>query len=517
MEKLSLANIDIGKVDAKYEFLDSGEGGQAFLDRFTIPENLNVDAFDSGSIYFVKGLRGTGKTTFLRWNAEKRKLRGECAHFVLFKSDLSESAKMKISAQAGWSFDEFDPAKSEISQDFKEAWVWFLHHKIGQLFVQYPDLYVSDEHSAAYLKILGLDGEGAFAKVLGYFPKLDGVKIKLKASIPFFEAELEGDIDTLNSTTSEVTLDALNTALWKRLEFIQTSKKISLFFDELEVFYHTKDQYMRDVRMVRDIIFTVDRFNDFFIRLGKNIRCFAAVRSEVLDAMSGVGQEVERLVHDRGVNISWNSAKRSLSHPLLQMIAKKIAASEKENGIPISDNLLEKYFPKNIGSDNIDAYLLDNSFYRPRDLIWRLTIAQKAYPNDGMFSTENLTRTAAEYSAKLWEEIRYELSASYSQSDVDVITMAFSGAKSYFHLADMEERFTRVSRDSERCRALLKKRSVEEILRDLFRLGAVGNDFRASTHGERRNRWVFRGDATLLIDKQMVINKALWKHLSTTK
>ncbi len=164
---------------------------------------------------------------------------------------------------------------------------------------------------------------------------------------------------------------------------------------------------------------------------------------------------------------------------------------------------------------SIESFILDKSFYKPRDIVWRLSIAQKLFPNEAVFTVAVLNETATEYSAKLWDEVRYELNATYSNAEVDAIEAVLSGSSATFELAQMEERFERSAEYSAILTELIKRRSVREILQDIYRLGAVGNSFRVGSTGtDIRNRWAYRGDPTLLVEKRMEIHPALLKRLS---
>ncbi|MBL0406206.1 hypothetical protein JKG68_19790 [Microvirga aerilata] len=301
-------------------------------------------------------------------------------------------------------------------------------------------------------------------------------------------------------------------ATLSKVEFV---KPTFIYFDELEAFYHTPEQHRRDQRMVRDLLFSVALMNDVFRKAGVPLHVLAAVRSEVIDAMGSLGQEVDRLVHDQGFHISWHHANRSLNHPLIQIIKTKIQASERIAGVPVSDDPIGTYFPQVVNGEPVEAFILDKSFYKPRDIVWRLSLAQRLFPAETKFTVDVLHETETEYSAKLWDEIRYELSAIYSDVEVDAIESVISGGSAAFEFQQIAERFDRLAQHSSVLTGLLKRRSVREILADLYRLGAIGNSFRAGSTGtDFRNRWSFRGDPTLLADKRMVIHPALLKRLS---
>lgn len=513
---LRLSQLRVGKIDGKHEYLTPiRERERAVFDAFLVPESVEPSRMNNGDIYFVSGFRGTGKTSLLRWHAEQQRAQGACTDFILFKSDLTEAQRLHISKEVGISWSDLDAKSMEISQDFKDAWTWFILHKIGENIKNHPELCSNSADTAGtVVRLLGLNDDSIFKKAIGFMPRLEGAHVKLRADLKFFEGELGGDFRP-SGNTGETTLNALSSRVLHKLKNVSFASPLFVYFDELEAFYHTPEQHRRDQRMVRDLLFAVSSINDTFRGAKKPIHLLAAVRSEVVDAMGPLGQEVDRLVHDRGFLISWHHANRSINHPLMRIVGNKIRASESAEGLIPSPNPLESYFPNSIRGEAVEEFMLDRSFYKPRDIVWRLSIAQKLFPNETKFSSDVLRETEIDYSSKLWDEVRYELSATYSDQEVDAIESSISGGAVSFDLAQMEERFAMASRFSQVIGDLLHRRSVREILSDLYRLGAIGNSFRAGPTGTNiLNRWSFRGDPKLLVDKRMVVHPALLKRLS---
>lgn len=514
---LNLGQLRIGKVDGKHEYLTpASERDDGAFDSFLIPSSVNPDRMHNSDIFFVEGFRGTGKTSLLRWHAEQKRKLSFLTDFVLFKTDLTESQRIHISKEVGISWADIDSKTMEISQDFKSAWIWFILHKIGENIKLHFESCISGESDPAkkFIRLLGLNDESIFKKAIGFMPKLEGSSIKIRADVGFFEAELGGDFKK-SGDQGEVTLDSLCRKALSELSKVKFKRGIYIYFDELEAFYHSPEQHKRDQIMVRDLLFSISNINDAMRAKTSPVHVVAAVRSEVIDNMGSLGQEVDRLVHDKGFHISWHHTNKSLNHPLMQIIKNKINVSEKINGLVVSEDAIAVYFTKSINGQNIESFMLDKSFYKPRDIVWRLSIAQKLFPNETRFSVDVLHETEIEYSGKLWDEVRYELSATYSDVEIDSVEDALSGGSTAFDLAHIEARFDRSANFSPTLKALLNRRPVREILKDLYRLGAIGNSFRAGTTGtDIKNRWAFRGDPNLLVEKRMVIHPALFKRLS---
>ena len=428
---LKLNQLRIGKVDGKHEYLTPpSERDHDTFDSFLIPDSVDPLRLNNSDIFFVEGFRGTGKTSLLRWHAQAhaRSLQDAATDFVLFKSDLTEDQRMHLSQEVGISWTDVEPNKMEIAQDFKSAWAWFISHKIGESLSAHADLTSvgSDAARRKINRLLGLDNDTVFRKAIGFMPKLEGAYVKIKADIEFFEAELAGDF-TRQGSQGQTTLTALVRRIMTIISSIEFVRPLYIYFDELEAFYHTPEQHKRDQRMVRDLLFTISAMNDRFRTAKLPIHVLGAVRSEVIDSMGSLGQEVDRLVHDKGFLISWHHSNRSVSHPLMEIVTKKIQLSESAAGIAHSQDPIAKYFPPLIDGRSLEAFLLDKSFYKPRDIVWRLSLAQKLFPNETFFSRDVLHDTEAEYSAKLWDEVRYELSATYSDDEINAIEMVLAG------------------------------------------------------------------------------------------
>lgn len=512
----SISEIEIGKIDGKNEFLDGLEStDKYFFDSFLLPSNIDPSKFRDGKKYFVYGFRGTGKTSLLRWYAGQLRLEGFLGEIILFKSDLTPIQRQEISNQVGVEWAEVNASSMEMIQDFKESWRWFVFHKIGEFITKEPGVAQENEFLEKYLKLLGLSKGASFQKVMGFFPKLSGSKIKINADVGFFKAELQGDFEE-RGTSASVRLDALNSSIEKALCGITFNKKLYFFFDELEVFFHSEEQYRRDIRMVRDILFITDKMNKLFSKIKKDICIISSVRSEILDAMGPEGEEVNRLVYDQGAEIAWHYARRNLDHPLIEMIRRKIWASEMKKGIQRCDDPIDTYFPRRIQGMTVDEYLLDRSFYKPRDLVWRLSVAINTYQNEKTFGQDALDRTGNQYSTKLWDEVKYELSALYSNEEISIIESVFSGKLAYFDIDDVKSWFQRLCKMSSVAQRLVERRTEEQVLHDLYRLGAIGNAFRVASR-QIRNRWIFRGDPTLLPEKRMELHSALVHRLSAAR
>lgn len=224
---LQLRQLRVGKVDGKHEYLTpvSDRDAHAF-DAFLMPESVDPARLNNKDVFFIEGFRGTGKTSLLRWHAEKRRQEGAITEFILFKTDLNESQRLHISKEVGISWLDIDSKTMEVSQDFKSAWMWFIQHKVGELLKSNPDCInsASAPDVEKIVRLLGLNDESIFSKAIGFMPKLEGANVKIKADLAFFEAELGGDFiaNPKSKENANASLEAI-------------SRKVSFYFERISL------------------------------------------------------------------------------------------------------------------------------------------------------------------------------------------------------------------------------------------------------------------------------------------
>ena len=513
VNKQTISELDLGRIDGKADFSEARSRKSSFYDAFLVPKNVKLTDFDDGDTYFIQGFRGTGKTSLLRYYLQRNQPNKKFRKLILFKSSIDEDHRANISKEAGYEWVSTAPDKMEISQDFKTVWRWFVLHKIGELILENEEIVANATAANSFLNLIGLRDKIKIEKILGIIPKLEAANIRLRGNIGAVEAELSADFTSRKADEAVLPLRALVLKAQKLLKKISFNGRVVIAFDELEAFYTDATQYKRDLAMVRDLLFVVDSLNQDFLSEGSEIFLIAAVRSEVLYAMKASGQEIDRTVHDHGVTLSWHHENRSMRHPLLEMIRRKLLAS----GVKCDsdEDVLLQYFPRTVSGLDLDKYLLDGSFYKPRDIVWRLSIIQSDYPHEVFFRENLFQQTESSYSQKLWSEIEYELSASYPPDEISGIKRIFSGFRRYFDFRDIRTHIEEQISFNKPARRFLDESEAAALLHNLYRLGAIGNDFRVDSRGKARAiRWIFRNEPDLLINKQMVVNTAICKALS---
>ena len=506
---MQLKDINFGDVDAKNEILkQSRRNERIFFESYSIPNKVSVDDIINGKVYFILGLKGTGKTALLRYLHDICQSNGDQSSVVLFKSHITEEDRAGLANSTG--FEIIKTANGEtFSQDFKEAWKWMIYKKIAILI---KNINNPDPAAQLFGKLAGTEDRTVFDSMGSIFSSIKSGKVSLSAAMLGATTDIEIEFDSKKKSHS-ASLSDLNRLLSIRLNDIKLSKNIYLFFDELELFHQTSDQFDRDRRILRDLVYAISQINAESAEFGRKIFLCSTLRTEVLHSVLELGQEIGRDIDDYGVRLDWSEGNVSLNHPLMNLIKRKISKSINMQEADIWKTL----FPEEINGKPFFDFILNSSYFRPRDLVRLLRIARDFRDNDDKFTVEHFEKSSAEYSKQTWLEITEELLAVYLPSEVAAIQRLFLGFHTNFSKLDIETRLKTKYMSDRVIQQLFQRHDLQKVLSDLYRIGVIGNSFTvkgASGRSRPRQRWIFRGNATLNDSERMAIHRSLWKHLS---
>jgi hypothetical protein len=506
---MMLREINFGDVDAKNEILKQNRANEnLFIESFSMPHKVSINDIMTGQKYVILGLKGTGKTALLRYVHDLCVKKGAASELILFKSHVTEEDRQSLSNSSGFEVITTGDAPAFV-QDFKEAWKWMLYQRIGKILSE-----LSEDSSIAkkYCKITGTSEGNLFNSIGALFSRIKAGSINL--STEAFGAAVEIGLD-IGSPAAErrVSISDLNRACSALLNKVNNKSEIYIFLDELELFHQTPEQFDRDRRILRDLIYAISQINADSAENGRKLFLVTSLRTEVLHSVLELGHEIGRDIDDFGIRLDWSDGKASIDHPLLNLISKKISMSSK---VP-QDEVWNTFFPQMINNQIFFQFILTSSYYRPRDIVRLLRVARDFRDTDAKFTTEHFEKSAIEYSKQTWLEITEELLASYSSPEILAMQRLFLGFSTLFFKDDLNYRAITRYRDDLHIQTLIGRKGITTILADLYRIGVIGNDFIVKNpHGKTlpRNRWIFRGNTTLNDSERMAVHKSLWKHLS---
>lgn len=516
MCKLTIKDIYAGKPDAKDE-IDFG-GLEEFIKTYVVAEHFNIESLISGTNCFITGFKGTGKTALLFYldNRFKEIDESTCSSFIFFKEEFTDTKRSELESIAKRILSSISVEKNAFvdNQEFEYIWRWLLFKRIVSDNEEYNrGLFIDDENWKKFENIIGkIKSPNNRRKFT--------IPQKIKMAVPYVEPSTQSVI------TPEVEVDLQNTSDDKYLKFMEvideaerlllnttrTDIPYYIFVDELEAYYGDISVFKRDLCLIRDLIFTVKRFNSNFSAI--NMRCtkiICSVRSEILTAISRfvVTKELNKVTAGFAVPLMWNySNTSSYMHPIIQILLKRIAVCEGEECVnPDYKKVYERWLPENIHGIEPANYILNNSWCKPRDIVRLITTVQNSiYNNSKAFTQSVFDSVVKTYSEDSLTEIKEELRALYDTDQIDMIISCFMGYKTTFSVSQIKQRIKKYFQGS------ILETHFAQVIDDLYRLGFLGNFLPVS----KTYRWQHKGDGRVILTEEwrMVVHYALHGALS---
>lgn len=518
LSDIRIKDLKLGKLDAKNELLNgTSEEKRFFENSFLMPENVTSEDFINNQIFFVTGMKGTGKTALLRFldiEIQKR-FPNSITEFILFKSDISDEERDKFTNASNSFIVNKETVDPNEHCRYENVWIWFFFRQILRLSEE--SSYAIFENNQDWQNFKECVNRPAESKSESWFSNL-GIKLRhgnvtVSAASEHLSASLglDFDIEARQPTMKFSKLVQQANILFDKLT--PTAYPVFIFIDELEVSMANKKLYTRDIQMVRDLILAIERFNRKCLRLRYKIKLIAGIRTEVLSAPEISGHEINKSIADFGHPLNWqHSGDDYKNHPLMKMLVKRIKASEHLLGVGSSsdDDIWRRYFPASINLIPIQKFLLQQTWERPRDIIRLLDISKKHFGNEPMFSQKVFEGIAKEYSKESWVEMTEELTATYKPDEINGLRDLLTGLKSPFSYEQIKKEAEIKCEFSDNLVLLLKNYKIADILRRLYKVGIIGN-------AGKMVRFAFRGDDEILLHEPMKIIDPLWKYLTISR
>lgn len=225
------------------------------------------------------------------------------------------------------------------------------------------------------------------------------------------------------------------------------------------------------------MIFAIQYINEISKQNDYNVFLITAIRNEVYLNVKSKGLEINKPIHDFGVQIDWRQKGGNIQeHPLIKMLARRFQYSEQCHGLTPTKNVYADYFLQKVGYAKIPIYnyILDQTWYRPRDIIRLFSIIQAVAGERKYIDQQTFDIVKQRYSEEAWMEFEEIFAVKYSDREVEGIKIALTGLKVPFMVSDFEESIKGKSDVFEEVE-LLKNKKAAFILRDLYDIGVIGN------------------------------------------
>ena len=162
-------------------------------------------------------------------------------------------------------------------------------------------------------------------------------------------------------------------------------------------------------------------------------------------------------------------------------------------------------------------FLLNHTWYRPRDIVRILRRAKESAGGATFFSEAVFDTIGKDYSKFAWIEVKEELNVKFSADEIAAIERILLGFNSHFNFAQFKAHAELLSARYSAIGKLMARWPLIDLLGKLYELGVLGNYYEVLNENKvyvRIGRFAFRGDDTLLPEQEMMIHPALRANFS---
>ncbi|MGO7588594.1 P-loop ATPase, Sll1717 family [Rhizobium leguminosarum] len=473
------------------EAFDEAKLNEVFFDKtFVVPSSLSMDSLRNNRKFIIVGRKGAGKTAVQMRLSEQLRNKGYFTHSFRFFYDLRSDDYAEISkTQSEISYSNVTNQRSIfLHYDFRDIWERVFFQKIANTLID-------NGHNNLFTSFV--EPKNSFFSNI-----FDGISrsltVKLLPQMGPIAAEIGIDLSKIERS-GEISLKSFNKICRSLFAKHCVQFQFYFFVDEL-VFSRLdakEDEITLRAAMVRDIIRTIWELNAFSYSERMEFHFICSIRPEVRNLINDLDSESGKYLDGKDVELNWimkSSNERSLIHDVL---IKKVEYSYLK---PIS---FHKFFTKTIsfGSKtyNIEQFLRDNTWGRPRDVVRLLIAIQKKSPNAERISEDEIKAALDEYSRMSLKELVDELGVTFGHQIIDAIK---SGVRrKTYKDADSFWKAINIGKLN-----LNKDRFIKE----LFNLGLIGGYIPESGS----YYWAHRGETYLKPDHHIFVHAGLWNELS---
>lgn len=480
MLNIKLKDIYLGENDGKKEAAYKDD-----FEKFFVDIDENYKKIQEKKFFLVLGRKGAGKTYFGQYI--KKIASSNPLHFC------------DITSYKDFKFHELLQLKSGdvTPNEYYEIWKWLLLLDIGKLCL-------SDE-SVPYSSAKG--------KLHAFFnnnyssTKIDSKKIveitkkgQIRGSFLRSFVDLSAG-QKLEEGTYLDYIDDLESVVFEIL--IESSSKYTTIYDELDDKFRNDEYYKNSII---SLLKAADYLNLKAIELNVDLKSIILLRNDIFSLLND--PDLNKIKRVNTLKIDWGT-KVAISSPLINMIIVKAKKSSVLISTLTDEQAFKTLFPQNIKGVSPDRFILERSFFRPRDVITILNLIIDKYENSTYFGWKGFLDVLKDYSEYLLDEVRNEMYGHYPDEQIDNILKLLKNFNK--HYVKYEELKDYMNKNIYHYQDL----ELERMLIGLFKFNAIGNKWHNEFKRKEYYTWAHRDEKTDLdLSKIIVIHLGLREALS---
>lgn len=519
-----IRDIYAGKPDAGDEIQEKGY--ENFAGYFIQPSGVNIEGLASsvyGTPIFIIGDKGTGKTALLHYLEHLVHDNDPCVctSFISIRKDfdavvLNKFDKIGKAISTSLSIDSsVASVGDDVECDFTYIWRWQLYQRIIDDNEQFNGgLFIADKLWTEFVNTVK-KVDATIGKNSMHIP----AEIKIFATTNYQNGTISPGvsitpIDVSNKNFTRAKTYESFVAIIKKADSLfssltRTDTSYYVFIDELEAYRNDDSLFFRDLRLIRDLMFTVKQMNGV---LGTGTKLICSVRQEIINAINRFinPYQLQKITQGYDERLVWKYPNtNSFSHPIMEILLKRILEAENRQSITKKsrEEIIEKWFAKEINDRHICTFILDKTWHKPRDIVRLLLSAQSTRAREyGCFNQHAFETFMPVYSTQCLDELREEMRALYNNREIEEIIRCLQGYKTTFTMEEISARARKIAPGS------VIADDTGRVLDDLYRIGIIGNHL----DGGRSDQWAHKEQYRIILESpwKMIIHPALYSELS---
>ncbi len=481
MNQLELRDLYLGQNDGKKEAIYKDN-----FEEFFINENSIFDQIQRKEKFLVLGRKGSGKT-FL-------------AHYMKKISDKNESWVCDIRSYKDFKFQELVHLQTEDVKpnEYYEIWRWMLLLDLSRSILK--DKRMSEnEHKNKIEDFFQENYKSIDIDSKRIIEITKANKIRGSVFRSFIEANYGDKIETGSY------LDYIEALEYSVINAMKNTSTIhSIIYDELDDRFRHDDYYKNSIL---SLIKAADNLNLKMVENAIEAKSIILLRTDIFAILND--PDLNKIKRINTIVIEWGD-KISKSSPLINMIITKAKKSSPLLGAASNNAVFNILFPKKVNAIDTERFLLERTFFRPRDIITFLNTIIEKHPTHNSFKWKSLADARSEYSEYLLDEVKNEMSGHILDIEIEEsLKLIKNFNQHYFYFKDIVKYY-------EDNVFHYKNLKLEQALINLYNFSVLGNTWKNSGKGGKRYQsWAHReNNSDLDFSKQMVVHIGLREALS---
>lgn len=482
----SMSEYNFGEFDARQEYL---RDSKFFISSFVPPSSISLSVLSNKNRFIIVGRKGCGKSACQLFIEAEKGSEGYLTGFLSFYGDLAPSDYLEFQKTQKLKFLDADYVKNiSVHYDFREVW-----YRV--FFIGIANIMKSAGIDNSFTQFC-LSTKGNSNSIVDGISK--SLRISVKLNLGFLSGDLSFDPSDLVQN-GEVSLQDFNRIAKELIKFKCLGTKIFYSIDELVVsnLSATTDEYKVRLSLIRDVVKVSNELNNFFVRHDIDWHITCSLRPEVRDQLNKIDAEISKIIDSNYIPLTWTEPV-SEDHPLMQVLHEKI-----NNGSPTGDSqsyykrILPEYVTLSDQQQPFATFLLNQGWFRPRDIVRFLKVYQAKNGRDRAMSEDGIKNSLSEYSRISAKEAFDELAVKYSIPVIEKIQKQIN-RRTFDDKRELQGHLA----------AFERLVNLEELMDDLFQAGIISNvDY---VRGKPRYFSSYREEETLDDSMKIIIHPGLW-------